>query len=218
MDHIFSWCDFQILVTLRATSRRLKGFAEKVLEQRALNDFPADLPADSETLLHPGWTVADHDALIERGLAQQFGEIDKDRARELLRSRGSVGSSDLLGVEEPGSFGWRVDINFDHSISTKCAWESSVWPNIMKILAVHGEEKAHDYSVRLQQALFSLLMAGARPASMQRATFQLKWDHDNINFLGCDVEFLMFLTSDNQPFEFRTATILTPSCPPLQNK
>ena len=97
-DHVFSWCDFQSMVSLRATNRRLKGFAEKVLEQRALNDFPAGLPADSETLLHPGWTVADHDALIERGLAQQFGEIDKDRARELLRSRGSVGSSDLLGV------------------------------------------------------------------------------------------------------------------------
>jgi hypothetical protein len=42
VDHMFSWCDFQSLVTLRATSHRLKGIAEIVLERRALNDLSAD--------------------------------------------------------------------------------------------------------------------------------------------------------------------------------
>jgi hypothetical protein len=37
VDHVFSWCNFQSMVTLRATNRRLKGFAEKVLERRAID-------------------------------------------------------------------------------------------------------------------------------------------------------------------------------------
>jgi hypothetical protein len=87
----------------------------------------------------------------------------------------------------------------------------------MKILAAYkycGEEKAHDYSLRLWQAVFSLLMA-ARP-SIQRSTFQWDRDRDNIYFLGFEVDALMFLTSENQKFEFRTSTILRPSRP-LQN-
>jgi hypothetical protein len=98
VDHMFCWCDFQSLVTttLRATSHRLKGIAEKVLERRALKDIPGDFPGYSEccvqqgcpqALLHPGWTYADQDALIEqRGMvcvSRECKGFHKDRARQL---------------------------------------------------------------------------------------------------------------------------------------
>jgi hypothetical protein len=51
------------------------------------------------------------------------------------------------------------------------------------------------------------LMA-ARP-SIQRATFHWDRDRDNIYFLGFEVDALMFLTSENQQFEFRTFTDLS---------
>jgi hypothetical protein len=66
-------------------------------------------------------------------------------------------------------------------------------------------EKAHDDSVRLRQAVFNILMAAI--PSIQRATFHWERDHDKYYVLGFEVDSLIFLTSDNQQFEFRTSTL-----------
>jgi hypothetical protein len=78
-------------------------------------------------------------------------------------------------------------------------------------------EKAQDDLVRLQQDLFSFLVA-ARP-SIQRATYH--WQRhrqEGKSFMGgyssrLEVDALMFLTSENQQFEFRTLNILKAARP-----
>jgi hypothetical protein len=182
--YTISWCDFSSLVSLRATNHRLKRIADKILEERALEDPPVRKGLYrkgkedhfSIASLHPGdGSFSDRNVCIECVLDGVYSirrDDDRDTGRHMLRSQTVVDIAEFPGI--PEDVGWKLRIDLDPSVSTKRAWEAASRSMLLDVDAHHDHnEKDPDYSVRLRQCLFSLLVV-ARPSSIQQATWNLE--------------------------------------------
>jgi hypothetical protein len=206
--HMLLWCDFSDMVALRCTNRQLKRLADKVLEERALQD-----PLVSEGVgyfstndLQLRWTWSDREVLIETAIrfdneTHQHNE-DPDIIRQMLQSQGVFDLMEFWGTPEEVVRWGGVLIDFDQSISVERAWENA--RSMLLALEVVTTFRRRHALRSLRQCLFSLLVV-ARPSSIHYVT----WDYEDpyrpaSHWSGHEERGLMFLTSDNRKFALNT--------------
>jgi hypothetical protein len=214
---VVSFWDFQSLLAFRQTRHRFKHIADEEMKRRSrLEAFPVDWhdrdgsgEASSEASLRLEWSeqFRDRDAVLEYALghADPGGQVsldadyDKDRARDLIHSRGWVDVEDFLGnnnsdsdADEAGEEGYSDEIGWNVSASFRSISPENKWKNAKALLT--NEEGEVAPSLHIRQCAFGLLL-DAQPSSLRYAYAKYEYRHTDYPS-GGNSRALLFLTLD----------------------